>query len=70
MCRLNRQIKITNTVSKGTLFLAKRPFLKNSPLGCFVNSPLVNAPLWQGISPSADGDEWRCPSTLQAFEKA
>ena len=30
--------------SKGTLFLAKRPLLKNSPLGCFVNSPLVNAP--------------------------
>ena len=49
--------------SKGTLYLAKRPLLKNSPLGCFVNSPLVNAPLRQGVSPSADGDEWRCPST-------
>ena len=31
--------------SKGTLFLAKRPLLKNSPPGCFVNSPLVNTPL-------------------------
>ena len=30
--------------SKGTLFLAKRPLLKNSPPGCFVNSPLVNIP--------------------------
>ena len=24
--------------SKGTLYLAKRPLLKNSPLGCFINS--------------------------------
>jgi len=30
--------------SKGTLSLVKRPLLKNSPLGCFVNSPLVNIP--------------------------
>ena len=30
--------------SKGTLFLAKRPLLKNSPQGYFINSPLVNTP--------------------------
>jgi len=27
--------------SKGTLFLAKRPLLKNSPPGCFVNHSIA-----------------------------
>ena len=30
--------KFKNEQSKGTLFLVKRPLLKNSPSGCFVNS--------------------------------
>ncbi len=55
--------------TKGTLSLAKRPLLPNSPLDCFGNSPLVNAPLRQSVSPSADG-ETLCPSTPQAFKKA
>jgi len=48
--------------NKGTLFLAKRPLLKNSPLGCFVNSPLVNALLRQGVSLTAVSDQRVLPS--------
>jgi len=61
--------KIKYEQSKGTLFLAKRPLLKNSPLGCFVNSPLVNAPSRQGVSLTAVSDQRLCLWISPAFLK-
>jgi len=55
--------------SKGTLSLVKRPLLKNSPPGCFVNSPLVNAPFRQGVSLTAVSDQRLCLWILPAFLK-
>jgi len=54
---------------KGTLSLAKRPLLKNSPPGCFINSPLVNAPFRQGISLTAVSDQRLCLWIPPAFLK-
>ena len=68
-CRLNRQANLSTGKVKGALSLAKRPLLKNSPPGCFVNSPLVNAPFRQGVSLTAVSDQRLCLWIPPAFLK-
>ena len=55
--------------SKGTLYLAKRPLLKNSPLGCFINSPLRNAPSLENFAHCDERPKALPLETASIFEK-
>jgi len=52
-------------------YLAGRPLSQNNSLDCFAIHPLRGAfVLFRRSLKAVNGDEGRCPSTLQAFEKA
>ena len=57
-------------VYKGGALYRRAPPLEKQSAGLFFNSPLAELLNAEGVSRSAERDEGRCPSTLQAFEKA